>query len=403
MAVVIGSHTYQGGNAFAVRGDWRGEKEELTSIERHELRYQRRKAKREEKRKKRHDEYGKFDKIYTYDHLYHSYRMCRKGVRWKASTQRYIANATMNVFNSYKELKDGTFKSNGFYEFDLFERGKPRHIRSVDMHERVVQRCACDYSLIPMLQPMFIYDNGASMKNKGYAFAVRRFNRHLQWHIRKNGNKGYILLFDFSNYFNSIPHKLLMNILDKLYTDEKTLNLIKHFINMFGDVGLGLGSQVSQVLALAAANALDHYIKEVLGIKCYGRYMDDGYLIHESKAYLKECMEKIRKKCIELGLVLSEKKTHIMPICKNFMWLKIRYRVTDTGHIVKRVWKKSVIRMRRKLKKLKIKVDNGVITIKDVYQSIQSWKSHTKGLAIYHTMKRLDELIYNLFGTEVIA
>lgn len=194
-----------------------------------------------------------------------------------------------------------------------------------------------------------------------------------------------------------------MKILDKLYLDEKTLKLIKHFIEMFGDVGLGLGSQVSQVLALAAANALDHYIKEVLGIKCYGRYMDDGYLIHESKEYLKECMEKIRQKCIELGLILSEKKTHIMPIRKNFMWLKIRYRVTATGHIVKRVWKKSVVRMRRKLKKLKRKLDKGLITTGDIYQSVQSWKSHTRGLAIYHTMKSLDELIYNLFGTEVIA
>lgn len=329
--------------------------------------------------------------------------MCRKGVRWKASTQRYIANATLYVYNSYSQLKAGTFKSRGFYEFDLFERGKPRHIRSVDVHERVIQRCTCDYSLIPMLQPTFIYDNGASMKNKGYSFAVRRFNRHLQWHIRKHGNKGYILLFDFSNYFNSIPHDLILKILDKLYLDEKTLNLIKHFIEMFGDVGLGLGSQVSQVLALAAANALDHYIKEVLGIKCYGRYMDDGYLIHESKEYLKECMEKIRQKCIELGLILSEKKTHIMPIRKNFMWLKIRYRVTATGHIVKRVWKKSVVRMRRKLKKLKRKLDKGLITTGDIYQSVQSWKSHTRGLAIYHTMKSLDELIYNLFGTEVIA
>lgn len=389
------------GESQAVQGvDW---KVRMTSIERHEARYQRRKAKREAIRAKRHAQYGDYDKIYTYDHLYHSYRMCRKEVRWKASTQKYIANATLNVYNTYKELHNGKFKSKGFYEFDVFERGKRRHIRSVDIHERVVQRCTCDYSLIPMLQPTFIYDNGASMKNKGYSFAVRRFNRQLQKHIRKHGNKGYVLLFDFSSYFDSIPHELLYNILEKLYHDERTLNLIKHFISMFGEKGIGLGSQVSQVLALAAANALDHYIKEELRIKCYGRYMDDGSIIHESKEYLMECMEKIRAKCESLGLKLSEKKTRIIPISRDFTWLKIRYRVTETGHIVKRIWRKSVVRMRRKLRKLKAKMGEGLITAFDIAQSIQAWKSHTHGLAIYQTMKRMDELIWNLFGTEVIA
>ena len=45
----------------------------------------------------------------------------------------------------------------------------------------------------------------------------------------------------------------------------------------------------------------------------------------------------------------------------------------------------------------------GVVTAFDIRQSVQSWKSHIRGLAVYHTMKRLDELIFNLFGTEVIA
>ena len=259
-----------------------------------------------------------------------------------------------------------------------------------------------DLIVIPILSRTFIYDNGASMRNKGYGFAVKRFNRHLQWCIRKHGNKGYILLFDFSSYFDNIPHELLFQILDEEYEDKRITNLVKHFIEMFGDRGIGLGSQVSQVLALAAANRLDHFIKEELHIKCYGRYMDDGYLMHESKEYLLECLYRIQAKCDELGLKLSMKKTRIVPIRRDFMWLKIRYRVTDSGHIVKRVWKKSVVRMRRKMKKLKGKYDDGTISLFDIHQSYQSWRSHTAGLQMYHTMKRMDELYYNLFGTEVI-
>lgn len=58
--------------------------------------------------------------------------------------------------------------------------------------------------------------------------------------------------------------------------------------NFDGDKGLGPGSQAVQVFALDTLDSMDHFIKEVLGIKYYGRYMDDAYLIHESKDYLKQ-------------------------------------------------------------------------------------------------------------------
>lgn len=327
--------------------------------------------------------------------------MCRKNVRWKSSTQRYIANAPLNVYDTYVQLHNGTFKSDGFYEFDLYERGKARHIRSVSIHERVVQRCLCDFSLVPMMRRTFIYDNGASLTNKGYSFAVKRIDRHIRWHYRHYGNSGYVLLFDFSSYFDSISHDLLEKIIRKEYSDERLIQLLMHFIKMFGDEGLGLGSQISQVLALAAANQLDHYIKEDLGIHCYGRYMDDGYLVHQDKEYLKACLLKIQKKCEELGLKLNLKKTRITPVRRDFQWLKIMFRLTESGYIVKRVWHKSVVRMRRKLKKLKRKMEAGILEMSDIRASYESWKSHTAGLDIYRTMCSMDNLYNSLFGNEV--
>ena len=68
----------------------------------------------------------------------------------KASTQRYKANALLNVVDTLDLLRSGKFKSKGFYEFDIIERGKERHIKSVHISERVVQRCLCDYSLVPI-------------------------------------------------------------------------------------------------------------------------------------------------------------------------------------------------------------------------------------------------------------
>lgn len=62
------------------------------------------------------------------------------------------------------------YKSGGFYEFTIMERGKLRHIKSVHISERVVQKCLCDYSLTPMLSRTFIYD--ISKKNLNFSEAV---------------------------------------------------------------------------------------------------------------------------------------------------------------------------------------------------------------------------------------
>jgi len=371
--------------------------EPMTSAERKEGRYQRRKARREATRAAKVARFDNFEKVFTIEHLYHGYRMSRLGVRWKASTQRYIANALLNIAETHAQLMAGTFRSHGFYEFDLFERGKPRHIRSVDMHERVVQRCLCDYSLIPLLCRSFIHDNGASMKHKGYSFAVNRMRRHLRRHIRQHGPDGYALLFDFKSYFDSIPHELLASILRKKYTDERLLKLIMHFIECFGEKGLGLGSQISQVLALAAADRIDHHIKDVLRFKNYGRYMDDGYVISDSKERLQHCRREILRLCKEMGLQLSEKKTRIVPLRRGFTWLKIKVNVLPSGRLLQRAWRKSVIRERRKLKKLKNIVDSGKLTVKDAWQSLQSWDSHLIGLNAYRTRKTMRILFDRLY------
>lgn len=338
-----------------------------------------------------------FEKVFTYEHLYKSYIKCRSGVGWKASTQKYIAQAPTNVYKTYKKLLDGKYRSDGFYEFDLYERGKHRHIKSVTMNERVVQRCLCDYALVPVMTRTFIYDNGASMPNKGYHFAIRRLERHLQYHYRKYGTEGYILLFDFSKFFDNISHTLIKRMLKREFQDERLLNLIFHFIDAFGDRGMGLGSQVSQTLALASANRLDHFIKERCRIRGYGRYMDDGYLIHHSKKYLQYCLKWIRKMCDLLDIKLNEKKTQIVKLSHGFTWLKVRFFILPSGKIVKKIYKKSVTRMRKKLKKFVKYVDDGKMTHKDVYCAFQSWKAYAKHFNAYYTVKNMIELYDSLF------
>lgn len=369
----------------------------MTSEERKEARFRRRKAARAEKKAACCGQSDNFDWVFSYEHLYHSYKMCRRNVGWKASVQKYITNAPINVYQTWQRLQAGKYRTSGFFEFDLMERGKKRHIRSVTIGERIVQRCLCDYALVPVLGRTYIYDNGASMANKGYSFAVDRLCQHLRQHYREHGTEGYVLLFDFSKFFDRVSHRVVKAVLHKEFSDERIIKLTEHFIDAFGDVGLGLGSQISQVLALASANRLDHYIQEQCRIGSYGRYMDDGYLIHPSKEYLQKCLEGIRRICEELEITLNEKKTQIVKLSHGFTFLKVRFFLLPGGRIVRKIYHCSVTRMRRKLKSYQRFVTAGKMTMDDVYQSWQSWKAYASNFNAWHTIQSMAELYNKLF------
>lgn len=369
----------------------------MTSLERKEARYQRRKTARVERKAAQCSRFDDFDRVFSYKNLYHSYKLCRRNVGWKASVQKYITNAPLNVYQAYERLQKGRYKPGSFYEFDVYERGKKRHIKSVTIGERVIQRCLCDNALVPVLGRTFIHDNGACMINKGYSFTINRLCLHLRQHYRKYGTEGYILLFDFRKFYERVSHKVINAVLNREFSDERLIRITKSLIDTFGETGLGLGSPVSQILALTSANRLDHYIKEVCRIKGYSRYNDDGYLLHPSKEYLQRCLEGIKKLCAELEITLNEKKTQIVKLSHGFTFLKVRFFLLDSGRIVRKVCRRSVTKMRQKLKSLRQKVNDHKMSFNDVYQSMQSWRAYALNFNAYRTIQSMEALFNCLF------
>lgn len=369
----------------------------MNSAERHEARYRRRRAARLARKAELAAEAGDFEKVFSFDNLYAAYRASVKSVGWKASTQRYKASALANIERTHRELLAGTFKSRGFFEFDIVERGKPRHIRSVHISERVVQRCLCDNCLVPMLSRSFVFDNGASLKGKGYDFAVTRVTRFLARHYREHGREGYALVFDFSKYFDTAQHAPIFRQIERSGIDERLVSLSEYFIECFGAEGLGLGSQVSQIAAIALPNRIDHYIKDVLGMKHYERYMDDGVIIHRSKAKLRECLAALVRLCAEHGITLNRKKTQIVKLTRGFTFLKVRFRLGKTGAVIRRPAYKSARLMKRKLKTFRHWTDAGRMTREDVNTSLVSWSGHMKRFRAYYIVESVKQRYHFLF------
>lgn len=373
----------------------------MTSEERREARYKRRVAKRLAQRNKKIKNADSFRSVFSYANTYRAYQACRKGSSKKKSVQLYISFAPVNVYSDSYRVRTEKYKMVKYYEFDTRERGVLRHIMSMRFRDRVINHCFGKNALVPVITRSFIYDNCASIKKKGYDFALKGMTRDLREHYAKHGNKGYILLFDFKKFFENVDHAVIKADLNRKFNDKRIIRFAEMSIDSFGEKGLGLGNVDSQIWALDSANPLDHYIKEVLRIKHYIRYNDDGYLIHESKEYLVECLEKISVFCSRYGITLHEKKTQIVKLSHGFKWLKVRWYLTETGKVLRKIYKRSLVVMRRKLKKLHKKYLAGEKEFDAIATSVQCWLAYSTKFNAYRTRNRIIKLFNTLFHEEM--
>lgn len=394
----------------------------MTKYQRAKRRIARDKEAKREKHKALYKDNDNFRSVMTMQNMCNALKKCRKGVNWKGTVQDYTEHAIVEMYTAHSSLHSGKLPNlTSTSRIVLYERGKKREIVPITIRDRMTQRVLCDHALVPVLKNKLIYDNGASMKDKGVEFTRQRLNLHLGRAIKEYGAEFYALTFDFKGFFDSIPHRTCLDVLSNSFIDRYiqglTMAIVKSYekatircikdeslreeklrtLNGNRSKGICLGSQVSQIMALAAPNKLDHFIKDMCGIKHYIRYMDDGIIFSDSKAFLHDLLERMKEICNNLGLTFNVKKTRIVKVSRGFVFMKVRYRVTSTGKVIRTLTRAGIVRMRRKLKKFRRLVDDGRITLDDVYNSMQSWLAHSKVALSYHTKRSMLKLYNQLF------
>ena len=330
---------------------------------------------------------------------------CTRQSRWKETTQRFLANALVNVAMLRDDVLEGRYSVQPTVDFLLNERGHIRKIEAPVIRDRIIQKTLMKHVLTPSLRPYVIYDNYASLKERGTEFARKRFEVHLRRYIAKNGTDGYILLGDIKKYFESVVHEILKQLIaPKIAGEPEDVIALIHYVidtSSHSDKGLNLGSECPQIFAVYYLNLLDVFIKVVKGIKYYGRYMDDFFVIGKSKAELASILTDIDGKLAELGLLINAKKTHIVKLSHGFTFLQVKYNVLPTGRILKRPSHGKIFRERRRLRAFRRQMDDGIMTEGEVYNCYQSWrgtvvKDHN---ACRKSIVSMDSLYSSLFPT----
>ena len=374
----------------------------MTSTERHQIRYKRRKQKREEKRLSRNKKYDNYNILLSPENLYNSFYLCKKEVSWKYSVQNFHLHLLENISYIIKLLEKEKLPTKGFVNFKINERGKVRNIRSPHIIERVLQKVLCNEILLPILSNTLIYDNSASLKGKGTGFARKRLVHHLSDYYRHYGMEGYVLMVDFSKYFDNINHEILMKMIKVYIHDKRILNIVQQAVDEFGDKGLGLGAQISQIFAVFFPNHIDHIVKNVRQEKYYGRYMDDSYVISNSKDRLLQHLIILQDVCAMYDIKLNLKKTKILKLSAGVPFLQAKYTLLSSGKIMKRGGRESAKRTKRKIKFFAKELKNNKIDIQYIIDWYKSWRGYMLGfdcnIILYNTDILFDKMIGDNYG-----
>lgn len=342
-------------------------------------------------------------KTFTFDNMLQAYDKVCRGKSEHLNVIRYDIHHLTRLNRLLKRIREEQYHHKRDIAFYVYEP-KKRKVTSNDFEDKIVQEVLCTHVLGPLIASRIIYDNYASQDGKGTKLAIDRMAHFLRkYYIEHGSNEGYILQCDIRKYFDSIPIKKLHELIEKLPIDNKLKHLLVQEIRPENDSGIGIciGHQCSQWMAIYLLNRVDHIIKERLGIKYYGRYMDDFYLIHHDKDYLKYCLSVITEELEKLGLSLNQ-KTQIYKIKNGIKMLGFHTYLTSTGKIVRKLKSESKRRIKKRLTKYKLLVQVGNISIQDALDSYNAWRSYAIAGDTASLIKAIDARFYDMFSYELI-
>lgn len=177
---------------------------------------------------------------------------------------------------------------------------KRREIIVPSFDEQVMHHAVVNV-LEPIIMHGIYYHAYGSLPKRGAHGA----KKYIEKWIRHDGkNCKYFLKMDIKQFFNSVPHDKLYEMLQRYIHDEQMMALLHKIIDST-DRGLPLGFHTSHWLANWYLQGLDRYIKHELKAKHYIRYMDDMIIFGPNKRKLHRMRNDIAEYLSGIGLEMK--------------------------------------------------------------------------------------------------
>lgn len=292
---------------------------------------------------------------FSYGEVFEAYEDCIKNKRNTSNAREFEIDYIEKVTRLCDDINDGTYeigKSIAFVvTFPVY-----REVFAADFMDRIVHHLVIK-ELMPYFEKYFIKESFSCMEGKGVLYGVKTMFEYIKECTENYTKDAWILKMDIKSFFMSINKQLLADMIDNFIVEyyendrkkEKLRELCKQIVlhhpelncekrgdqslwtkldpnkslfNVGYERGLPIGNLTSQIFANFFLTKLDRFIKETLGFKYYGRYVDDFMIVSSDKEKLKSSVDKIIEFAQrELKLTIHSNKRYFQHYTKGVQFI----------------------------------------------------------------------------------
>ena len=241
-----------------------------------------------------------------------------------------------------KRISDGIFRVTNYREMWVTDGPKIRKVQSPCVEHRI--GCNAIMRIVEdVLYPSVIKTSAASIPGRGMHRLFVKMRHDIE-----NDREGtaYFYKCDIRKFFESIDQDLMWEFVKDRIKDPILLPILHNFVTMM-EKGLSIGLRSSQCYGNIFLSGIDHYFKDVLGVRYYYRYCDDIVILAYSKRKLWLLRDIMHEQAAELKLEVKPNEC-VRPISEGIDFLGFVYD-GKKGRLRKRTKQKAA----RKLHKVK--------------------------------------------------
>ena len=289
--------------------------------------------------------------------FYKAFREARAGKRGTEDEHRFELNAMENISMLTDDVMERVYAPSRGIAF-VVKDPVIREIFAAPFRDRIIHHFLFNM-VAAWWDARFIYDSYSCRKGKGTLFGIMRLAKQIQQKSENYTRETYVAKYDILGYFMSMSREKIFERLrwglDQQFKDGGLVKDVTEYlwrevvfdnpidgVAKRGDMalwdklpeskslfhqppgkGMVIGNLSSQLVSNIYLDQLDRFMKFDLGYDCYGRYVDDFYVV-VTKEELPQLMRDIRAIedfLLSLELTLHPRKRMIQPIGKGIPFL----------------------------------------------------------------------------------